>query len=139
MAKRKFYTARDIDPLIPKLEDIFRHMDVCRKRAETLATKCPQVSSATIPAEIVQVQLLRSQVDFLMQAVQDDINHILDLGGVTKDLDAGLVDFPGQMNGEEVWLCWKRGETKVRFWHFLDQGFAQRQILRRSDHPTTSH
>jgi hypothetical protein len=139
MPKKKYFSPREVDHLIPQLETIFDHLSVCKGRAEALATEGTQAPSRADTVELVQVQLTRSQVEFLMEAVQDDIDHILHLGGVTKDLEAGLVDFPGQVEGEEVWLCWKRGETKVRFWHPLNAGFSQRQALRRPDTKTMYH
>jgi hypothetical protein len=140
MPRKKYFTPRDIDHLIPKLEKVFEHMAVCKGRAEALAAKpAPALADQGRPLEeLVQNQLLRSQIEFLMGAVQDDINHIMTLGGVTKDVDAGLVDFPGQIQGEDVWLCWKRGETKVRFWHAIDAGFSERQALRPPPESTTT-
>jgi hypothetical protein len=135
--KKPHFNARDIDNLIPELDTIFDHIDTCRRRAEAFAAAFP---SATPPSaqDIAEAQRLRSQVDFLMQAIQDNIEYSQSLGGVTKDVESGLVDFPGQMNGEDVWLCWKRGETKVRYWHGLEEGFSQRQTLRRPESPTTT-
>ncbi len=57
------------------------------------------------------------------------LQEILDLGGVTKDVEMGLVDFPGEIDGAIVNLCWKYGETAVRFWHGLNEGYAQRKPL----------
>ena len=52
------------------------------------------------------------------------------MGGVVKDLETGLVDFPGRgPAGPVVNLCWKLGEAAVRFWHGMDEGFAQRKPL----------
>ncbi len=51
------------------------------------------------------------------------------MGGVVKDLETGLVDFPGprpgRPDGPVVNLCWKLGEDAVRFWHGMDEGFAR--------------
>lgn len=127
MSRKKYFTPRDVDPIIPELEKVFEHISMCKGRAEVLA------------AQPDQNPWVRSHVAFLLEAVQDDIHHIMILGGVTKDLDAGLVDFPGQLHGEEVWLCWKRGEPRVRYWHAIDEGFSQRQALRRPEAPGTFH
>jgi hypothetical protein len=139
MPRKDFFTPRDIDQIIPELEKIFEHIAACKGRAEVLAAQPPAATKKPNLQEIVQNQLVRSQIQFLLEAVQDDIDHITTLGGVTKDLDAGLVDFPGQVRGEEVWLCWKRGESKVRYWHAIDEGFSQRQTLRRPEAPGTFH
>jgi hypothetical protein len=48
---------------------------------------------------------------------------------VVKDLDAGLVDFPSEREGELVLLCWQLGEERVAWWHTLEGGFAGRQPL----------
>ena len=54
---------------------------------------------------------------------------VVKLGGVPKDLATGLVDFPFLLEGEEVNLCWRFGEKKIRFWHGLDEGFAGRKPI----------
>jgi hypothetical protein len=46
-----------------------------------------------------------------------------------KDLDRGLIDFPAFLGDKEVFLCWKKGEEDIRFWHDLDAGYAGRQPL----------
>ena len=44
-----------------------------------------------------------------------------------KGLDQGLLDFPSKRFDEEVWLCWKEGETEIKFWHEKDSGFNGRK------------
>jgi hypothetical protein len=34
------------------------------------------------------------------------------------------------VSGRQVWLCWRRGEGAVEWWHELDTGFSSRQPLR---------
>jgi len=46
-----------------------------------------------------------------------------------KDLDRGLVDFPGIVGGKEVFLCWEEGEEDIEFWHDLESGYAGRTRL----------
>jgi hypothetical protein len=48
---------------------------------------------------------------------------------VLKDRRLGLVDFPGELDGRRVWLCWRLGEPAVQYWHDLDAGYAGRQPL----------
>jgi len=38
------------------------------------------------------------------------VNAIHELGGVVKDPDTGLVDFPAQVAGAEAFFCWRLGE-----------------------------
>jgi hypothetical protein len=48
---------------------------------------------------------------------------------VLRDPMSGLVDFPSIREGEEVYLCWKRGEERVAWWHEPEAGFAGRQRI----------
>jgi hypothetical protein len=72
------------------------------------------------------------RLDGLAIEVREGLREIQALGGVTKDLGIGLVDFPGRVEGEIVNLCWRHGEDAVRFWHRFDEGFAQRKPLERA-------
>lgn len=56
-------------------------------------------------------------------------NAIHELGGVVKDADTGLVDFPAQVAGAEAFLCWRLGEDEIVCWHGIDEGFPGRKPL----------
>jgi len=61
--------------------------------------------------------------------VQEGLHEVVELGGVPKDLDLGLVDFPHLRHGREVNLCWRFGEKDIDYWHGLDEGYASRKPL----------
>jgi hypothetical protein len=46
-----------------------------------------------------------------------------------KDPFQGLVDFPAERRGHDVWLCWRLGEESIAHWHELEAGFAGRQPI----------
>jgi len=46
-----------------------------------------------------------------------------------KDLDIGLLDFPCQVEGEVILLCWKLGEETITHWHSTTEGFASRKPI----------
>ena len=48
------------------------------------------------------------------------MRQLEELGCVLKDLAQGLVDFYVMREGELVFLCWKQGEERIRFWHPLE-------------------
>lgn len=52
---------------------------------------------------------------------------------VVKSIEQGLLDFPSKRFDEEVWLCWKYGETEIKFWHEKDSGFMGRKPVEISD------
>ena len=50
-------------------------------------------------------------------------------GVVVRDPYRGLVDFPAQRDGREVYLCWLVDEPEIGHWHGLETGFAGRERL----------
>jgi hypothetical protein len=73
------------------------------------------------------------RLDGLGIEVRQLLQEIAGMGGVTKDLEMGLVDFPGrgpaETGGATVNLCWKLGEEAVLFWHGMNEGYANRKPL----------
>ena len=51
------------------------------------------------------------------------------LGIQLKDRRMGLVDFPSELDGRPMLLCWQLGEPSVQFWHDADSGYDNRQPL----------
>ena len=63
------------------------------------------------------------------QRLVEYMNELKELGVEPKGAVEGLVDFPAEMDGRIVFLCWKLGEQEVLHWHDLEGGFAGRQSL----------
>jgi hypothetical protein len=78
------------------------------------------------PQEVAEVQ---GRVEEEAAAIARCIEGIGELGGMVKDLDAGLVDFLHKRNEEDVLLCWRMGEAQITHWHGLEEGFAGRKPL----------
>jgi hypothetical protein len=57
------------------------------------------------------------------------VAELTDLGVQLKDAQTGLIDFPSQLEGEEVLLCWRLGEERVEFFHTETAGFAGRRPI----------
>jgi hypothetical protein len=51
------------------------------------------------------------------------------MGVVLRDLDPGLVDFPAEVKGIPIFLCWRAGEPQITFWHSQTEGFAGRKPI----------
>jgi len=71
----------------------------------------------------------RAKRDSMSTQLKEAIERVHDIGCVIKDLDIGLVDFPTVFHGNEVYLCWKLGETAIEYWHGLDEGFRGRKPI----------
>lgn len=65
----------------------------------------------------------------LLAEIQEILHHFHTRGIHVKDLDRGLIDFPSLRHGQEIFLCWEKGEDDIEFWHAIDDGFAGRHSL----------
>ena len=108
--------------LIPDLE---RHLAAIRRAKAVLIKVKDEIKKASAGggsgAGGIYIQALE-QMSEQLQAIQE-------LGVIVKDLDVGLCDFPCQMNGRIVYLCWKHGESEIQWWHDTHSGFAGRQPI----------
>ncbi len=63
------------------------------------------------------------------QRAKDALAEIDSIGVQVKDLNIGLLDFPCQVDGRIVLLCWKLGEKSITHWHGTEEGFAGRKPI----------
>ena len=70
---------------------------------------------------------LESEAQQLARDIDGYLAEIRQLGVEMKGFDTGLVDFPGEIDGRPVLLCWQLGEETVEYWHEERAGFAGRQ------------
>lgn len=84
---------------------------------------------ANFKDSIIKKQELNSAITSFYKSIED-----LEATGVSiKSIDQGLMDFPSLMFNEEIWLCWKQGETEIKFWHGKDEGFNGRKPIESVD------
>jgi hypothetical protein len=72
---------------------------------------------------------VRIERNRLEGSLRSTIERIHETGCIVKDLDIGLLDFPSRLNNEDVYLCWRLGEDRIRFYHRQDEGFAGRKPI----------
>jgi hypothetical protein len=101
--------------------------------ASTAASPVPsEYPTVTPPDE--RVAAIERDAMAIARDIETFERELEELGIVLKDRRLGLIDFPGEVGGRRVWLCWRLGEPTVQYWHDLDAGYAGRQPL-----PTAAH
>lgn len=63
------------------------------------------------------------------EAIERLIHTIQAYGCFVKDINVGLLDFPSEIDGEPVLLCWRYGEGDVTHYHGMHEGFNGRSPL----------
>jgi hypothetical protein len=130
---RKF-TLGEAEKLRNEMEPVLiEAMESRRKMAELeanilgLTERIMRMGGITVPYEkAAQVRLDRDREAGLLQAALERIHST---GCLVKDLDVGLLDFPARLNNEDVFLCWRLGEDRIRFYHSQDEGFSGRKPI----------
>jgi len=126
----RLFTVREANALIPRLEFIMeclqRHTHVLREGVAELARVTGEPADDLTMAQIVE---LRPALRPVIDAVEALLTEIKECGGQFKGLDLGLVDFPAEINGEVVLLCWQYGEKEISHYHTVGAGFAGRKPL----------
>ena len=81
-----------------------------------------------VDAELKEAQAGLEQAAEGVNSLAEEVHE---MGCELKGIEEGLIDFRAEMDGREVYLCWKFGEGRIDWWHELDTGFAGRQPLGR--------
>src|SRR6202795_3734764 len=123
---------RELGPFLVEAMD-------CRKKLSGLETDLSAVSArimmmggVIVPYE--KLATLRVEHQHLAESLKSALHRILETGCLIKDLEVGLLDFPALINNEEVYLCWRLGEDRIRFYHRQDEGFSGRTPMATPDH-----
>lgn len=130
---RRYYTVDEANNALPLVKaivaDIVRQFREVRDRKERLdlIRKRPQRAEKSVWAE--EVNQIEEELEKDVKVLQGYVDELTRLGIELKDLDKGLIDFWGKMDGRDVYLCWMLGEEEVAHWHEIEAGFAGRQSL----------
>ena len=129
----RFYDIDEANATVLELEAIVtvlaeQRAELVRLRDHALA-RSPGTGRDVEPLSDDELRTLRLRMQGLVDQMAAGVSRIDQLGLTLRDIESGLVDFPALVSGRQVWLCWRRGETAVDWWHELDTGFSGRQPL----------
>jgi hypothetical protein len=76
-----------------------------------------------------EAEALQCEIDALARDIDGFRAELTALGVQLVNHRRGQVDFPAELDGRPVLLCWQLGEASVQYWHEADAGFRSRQRL----------
>lgn len=118
-----------VRPLIEQLQGLHGSILKTNEQLDESVNKLSQGNGYPLHEVRQQIESLTRHQLQLIEAFHSALQQLETLGGVLKDLNAGLVDFYTVRDGEPAFLCWKLDEDTVRFWHPVESGYADRQPL----------
>jgi hypothetical protein len=127
-----YFTREEAEALLPRISVVLRNIQESRR---TMQQSEEELGALRLQAMENGHHLHERMMDLQkelarhIQTLQLLDNELREFGCELKDADSGLIDFLSLRNGREIYLCWRLGEERINFWHYLDAGFAGRQPL----------
>lgn len=130
----KTFTLQEAQTLLPVIEALLKRAQAAKARAEALDEDQRQLQQRIIMAggmfiDVATAARSRAERDVAVQQARDAFGEIDSIGVQVKDMDSGLLDFPCQLDGTVVLLCWKMGEEEITHWHTIEAGFEGRKPI----------
>jgi hypothetical protein len=131
MSDRTF-SLDEAQSLLPVLESLLRTTIIGKQLMEEVEAEMQSLShriflNGGTHVDVVAVARRKAERAKAEQRAKDALAEIDSIGVQVKDIDTGLLDFPCEVEGRVVLLCWKMGETSITHWHGTDEGFAGRK------------
>ena len=133
MATRTF-TLDEAQTLLPVLESLLRTAISAKEIIQQAETE-QQILQHSIFLnggmflDVVALARRKAERVKAEQRAKDALAEIDAIGVQVKDLDIGLLDFPCEVEGQIILLCWKLGEKAITHWHGTQEGFAGRKPI----------
>jgi hypothetical protein len=133
MADRTF-TLDEAQSLLPVLESLLRTAIEAKKIVDEAETEQQALQhriflSGGMSLNIVPLARRKAERAKAEQRMKDALAEIDSTGVQVKDLEIGLLDFPCEVEGQTILLCWKLGEKAITHWHGVQEGFAGRKPI----------
>jgi len=133
MSDRTF-TLDEARALLPVLESLLRTALNAKKLMDDVDAEIQALHhriflNGGMFLEIVPLARRKAERTKAEQRAKDALAEIDSIGVQVKDLDIGLLDFPCEVEGRKILLCWKLGEKSITHWHGVEEGFAGRKPI----------
>jgi hypothetical protein len=133
MPERTF-TLDEAHSLLPVLESLLRTAIAGKKLMDEVDAEMQAIAhriflNGGTHVDVVPLARRKAERAKAEQRVRDALAEIDSIGVQVKDLNIGLLDFPCEVEGQIVLLCWKLGEKSITHWHGTEEGFAGRKPI----------
>jgi hypothetical protein len=128
---KKYFTLDQANRTLPLVRKIVADITSLHPKWRDLVYRYELVAAQADPklGESAEQLDLRAQIEGVARQINEYLIELEEIGCVFKGFEEGLVDFYGQLDGREMFWCWKQGEERVTHWHELDAGYAGRQPI----------
>ena len=126
-----FFTTSEANSALPGV--IKKFEDALAKKNEVSKLEQQLQISVSTTNSFEEYVTIKQNLNSAITKFYESVEILENTGVVVKSIEQGLLDFPSKRFDEEVWLCWKYGETEIKFRHEKDSGFMGRKPVEVSD------
>jgi hypothetical protein len=130
---KRLFTPREANSALDEVRPAAERLVALRARMRQLVAEqgksVTEIGGNGAGYAATELNAAQSALEQLAEEVAATVTELEAFGVVVKDLDLGLLDFPGLRDGEEVELCWQVGEEAVLHWHPLEAGYRGRKPI----------
>jgi hypothetical protein len=126
-----FFTTNEANAALPDMIKKFEYVLAKNTEVKKIEQEL-QVSISTTNSFESYVNL-KQKLNSAITKFYESVEVLENTGVIVKSIEQGLLDFPSKRFEEEVCLCWKYGETEIKFWHEKESGFMGRKPIEVSD------
>jgi hypothetical protein len=130
----KIFTVSEAQTLLPVLEALLKGAQRSYKKANELESEMQALNqriflSGGMHVDVVSAARRRGEREKAAQSTKEALDEMEAIGVQVQSLEHGALDFPCQIGGETVFLCWKIGEPGIGHWHGLEDDLEARKPL----------
>jgi len=122
-----YFSVSDANEILPLVIKKFNYAK--KAKAEVMKMEQQLTSEMTSTTSLEEYTIIKRKLNSSITKFYQSIEDLENTGVSLKGVDEGLLDFPAKRFDEEIWLCWKEGETEIKFWHEKDTGFMGRKPI----------
>jgi len=125
------FTLKEANAILPSVIEKFKH--IVNIKSEVGRIQSEMETDPKYMTNFKDYVYKKQELNLAITDFYKSIEELESMGVMIKSVEQGLLDFPSLRFNEEIWLCWKEGETEIKFWHGKDEGFNGRKPVESID------
>ena len=125
---KMYLSIEEAGKLLPEVSKRLKKLKHIKAEMTMLSNVDVQYSEQNIENDLMVIEVNKNyhklSYDFFKE-----LQELTKMGCIVKDIEAGIIDFYSKFGEQDIFLCWKKGEPNIGYWHYLDSGFNSRTSI----------
>lgn len=125
----QIFNLEEANELIPELESLLSEIKKCQFGLGEIRS---EIKKAGDNAMANGGSPYGPRFVLVFEKIVKNVEKVQEMGVLVKDMEQGLCDFPCNLDGRIVYLCWKLGESEIKWYHEVQDGFNGRKKIEKT-------